>query len=776
MNYKILLSGILCALISAGMVKAQSSTLKKIEGVVVDQESKVIVSVNIRVQGSDIGSVTDDQGRFFLELPEGEHRLVFSSVGYQTKTLEVLVDAKEVKQISIQMEESVQELSSVVITATRSERQLSDLPVPLTVIPKEQIRNMGSLRLNDVLSEQTGLAVVSDHGTGIQIQGFNPEYTLILVDGEPLIGRTAGTLELNRIAVGNIRQIEIVKGPSSSLYGSEALAGVVNIITENPNGVNGTFSTRYGTNNTIDLSTSGNYARDKFGIYAFVNRYRTDGYDLSPESYGNTVDPFSNSTFNSRFTFSPTAKTKFNVSGRYFIEDQESDTNIGSAAQPDIITGKGEVSDWNINSQLSHRFTKKLKTIFRFYATKYKTESLLRHKSNDEVYDESFFKQTFYRPEVQGEYFLNEKNTLTLGVGRIWESVEATRYEDKKRFNDNYFYFQYEWIPVRKINLIAGGRYDAHSAYSSQFSPKLSIQYDALNWLSIRASSGVGFKAPDFRQLYLNFTNAVAGYSVFGSQEVEAGVKRLQDEGQISELLMDPSSFGDLKAESSIAYNLGFLLRPVSKVSSTINLFRNNINDLIQTQAVARKTNGQSVFSYFNLEDVFTQGVEADISYALSKSLTVALGYQYLITKDKSVVDQLKQGEVFARDPETQATYQVDEKNYGGLFNRSRHMANAKIFYNNEEQGWSATLRTIYRGRYGFGDRNGNAILDADNEYVNGYAILNLSAGKSFGKILSIQAGCDNLFDYTDPQYITALPGRLFWMSASVCLSTKNKN
>lgn len=776
MNYKILLSGIFCVFFSAGMVKAQSSNLGKVEGVVVDQQSKVIMSVNIRVQGSDIGSVTDDQGQFYLELSEGEHTLVFSSVGYQTKTLNVLVDAEEVKRVSIQMEESVQELNSVVITATRSERQLSDLPVPLTVIPKEQIRNMGSLRLNDVLSEQTGLAVVNDHGTGIQIQGFNPEYTLILVDGEPLIGRTAGTLELNRIAVGNIRQIEIVKGPSSSLYGSEALAGVVNIITENPNGVNGTFSTRYGTNNTIDLSASGNYVSDKFGIYAFINRYGTDGYDLSPESYGNTVDPFSNSTFNSRFTFSPTTKTKLNISGRYFIEDQESDTNVGSDAQPDVITGKGEESDWNINSQLSHRFTKKLKTTFRFYATKYKTESLLRHKSNGEVYDESFFHQTFYRPEVQGEYFFNEKNTFTLGVGRIWESVEATRYEDKKKFNNNYFYFQYEWIPVRKINLIAGGRYDAHSAYSSQFSPKLSIQYDALNWLSIRASSGVGFKAPDFRQLYLNFTNAVAGYSVFGSQEVESGVKRLQDEGQISEVLMDPSSFGDLKAESSIAYNVGFLLKPTSKISSTINLFRNDINDLIQTQAVARKTNGQSVFSYFNLEEVFTQGVETDISYALSKSLTVALGYQYLITKDKSVVNQLKQGEVFARDPETQATYRVDEKNYGGLFNRSRHMANAKIFYNNKEQGWSATLRTIYRGRYGFGDRNGNVILDADNEYVNGYAIVNLSAGKSFGKILLIQAGCDNLFDFTAPQYITALPGRLLWVSASVCPSKKNNN
>jgi outer membrane receptor for ferrienterochelin and colicins len=125
-------------------------------------------------------------------------------------------------------------LEAVVVAATRTERQAGALPMPVTVIGQGQIRQSGSVRLGDILREQTGLAIVNDHGQGLQVQGFNPDYTLILVDGEPLVGRTAGTLELGRLTVGNIKQIEIVKGPSSSLYGSEALAGVVNIITENP--------------------------------------------------------------------------------------------------------------------------------------------------------------------------------------------------------------------------------------------------------------------------------------------------------------------------------------------------------------------------------------------------------------------------------------------------------------------------------------------------------------------------------------------------------------
>ena len=88
-----------------------------------------------------------------------------------------------------------QHLGDVVVTATRTEKALTDVAIPVSVVGAKQIKNMGSLRLGDVLREQTGLSLVADHGQGIQLQGLNSEYTLILVDGEPLIGRTAGTLD-----------------------------------------------------------------------------------------------------------------------------------------------------------------------------------------------------------------------------------------------------------------------------------------------------------------------------------------------------------------------------------------------------------------------------------------------------------------------------------------------------------------------------------------------------------------------------------------------------
>lgn len=666
------------------------------------------------------------------------------------------------------------QLNEVVVTATRSERTLAELPVPLTIISKEQIKSMGSLRLNDVLAEQTGLTLVSDHGSGIQIQGFAPDYTLILIDGEPLIGRTAGTLELNRIAVGNIKQIEIVKGPSSSLYGSEALAGVVNIITDKATGTKGSFTARYGTNNTSDLGTTLNYKQNKFNASVFVNRYSTAGYDLSPETEVSTVDPYYNYTLQSKLNYNFSKQSELSVSFRYFREKQNSFAEAVEDSSP--LDSKSDTEDWNINPVLQHKFSDKLKTSFRFYGSGFSNTTDLRYQSDASWYDSSFFKQHFFRPEIQTEYFLNSKNIFTLGLGRIWETVEATRYDGKMQYETNYLYFQYEWQPITKLNVIAGARYDNNTAYAPQFSPKLSTQYEINSWLAIRGSFGVGFRAPDFRQLYLNFTNNTVGYSVFGTQEVEAGIQRLADRGEITSILVDPATITKIDAESSRAFNLGFKLTPIKSLPVNLAFFRNDVSDLITTQAVAQKTNGYFVYSYLNISQAIMKGLEVDASYPLFKNMSLSAGYQYLLTLDKDVVDQLKSGQVYKKDPETNITSRVSLSSYGGLFNRSKHMANAKVFYSHPGSGWEGSVRAIYRGRYGFGDLNNSTILDDDSEYVEGYTTVNLSIAKNIKDFFRVQIGCDNVFGYTNPDYIASIPGRLLWASAAFTFSPKSKS
>ena len=177
---------------------------------------------------------------------------------------------------------TVYESETMVITATRTLRDVEDVSIPVSVVSGEEINRSGSMRLSDILSEQTGMQIVNDHGTGIQVQGFDPDYTLIMIDGNPVIGRTTGTLDLTRISVRNVEQIEIVKGPSSALWGSDALAGVVNIITsQSTEPISGSLTTRYGENNTLDLNGSVSLNRAGWNNDISVNRNSSNGYALN---------------------------------------------------------------------------------------------------------------------------------------------------------------------------------------------------------------------------------------------------------------------------------------------------------------------------------------------------------------------------------------------------------------------------------------------------------------------------------------------------------------
>ena len=181
-------------------------------------------------------------------------------------------------------------MDPMVVTATRSEKVLEDVAVPTSVITAEVMEREGASRLGDVLAYQMGMALFDDHGTGLQVQGFASEYTLILLDGEPVIGRTAGTLDVDRITVKGLSHLEIVRGPSSSLYGSEALAGVVNLIIAPPaEGMEGAASVRIGSHSTSDMAFQMEGGREQAGARFVINRYASDGYDLTPETYGPTT-------------------------------------------------------------------------------------------------------------------------------------------------------------------------------------------------------------------------------------------------------------------------------------------------------------------------------------------------------------------------------------------------------------------------------------------------------------------------------------------------------
>ena len=652
---------------------------------------------------------------------------------------------------------SVTKLEEVVVTATRTKRNLSSLPLPTSIITSEAISKAGSTRLSEILFEQTGLVTIPDFGgaEGIQVQGLDAAYTLILIDGVPLVGRSAGTLDLSRVSVGNIERIEIVKGASSSLYGSEALAGVINIITKKPKNdiVTGNVSYRYASFNTSDANANLTFKKNKFSGSIFGNYYATNGYDLNENTPEQTVEPFHNFTIQPKFYYDFSQNVKLTIGTRFYNQNQEYNAIISD----ENYAGESKITEWNSQVKLVHKWNAKIDSEYEVYTTNYKTDEFL-NDSNNQLFEESFYNQWLFRPEIRTTFSIG-KNKLTGGVGINHESLERTYFSSNIVFNSQYAFLQYDYNPTQKWNVLLGFRYDNHDQYKSQFSPKLAANFKVTPQLSLKSSIGYGFKAPDFRQLYFDFTNSSIGYAVFGYNVAEDRLDELENQGQLLYRADDINFNQALKPESSINLNFGFAYNK-GKLKWETNAFYNSISNLIDTKAVAQKTNGQNVFSYFNIDEIFTYGVENNVHYKWNNNLVFSLGYQYLIAKDKSVVKALEEGKIFARDPITLASFQLKKSDYFGLFNRSKHTANFKILYKIPSIKSDVNLRVFYRSKYGVFDSNNNQILDKYDEFVDDYFITNISFTKEFKERISFQIGALNLFDYTNPDEISNLPGR----------------
>jgi outer membrane receptor for ferrienterochelin and colicins len=744
-----------------------------IQGTVVDADGAPISQATLYLS-EVIWTISDDDGSFLLEnVPNGDYELTVSRVGFESEKIDVVIPFTEIEPFTITLKEKVYNNNPVIVTADRSSKLLEDVSVPVEVINQAEIRSSGSLRLSDILDEQIGLNVVSDHGTGIQVQGFDPEYTLILIDNQPLIGRTAGTLDLTRLAVGNIEQIEIVKGPSSALWGSNALAGVINIITEKGNDpFNLDISTRYGSFETMDLGVNGTFKIDNLRGRFFGNYNGSDGYDLNTSTVAPTIPEYDNLTLSGGVNYRISRNVDLGISTRYYSEDQYYNDEINNRFTVDPVTGENYQTDFSITPEIKINLGNRFLLVTNAFLSSFESNSTSIFSETGEVYFSDDFEQTLNRFETQGSAYWNKDHTTVVGAGMNREDLTAEIYADVPFF-DSYFGFgQHEWWLNEKLSLTGGFRYDIHSEYESQFSPKFSSLYKASDKLQIRASLGGGYKAPDFRQLFLNFTNPVAGYSVFGSSTVVEGINRLDQDGQLVEIFFDPTNIGEIKAERSFAFNTGFDWSASGELKFTFNAFRNNVQNLIETQRIALKTNGQSVFSYFNFKRVFTQGLETEIKYSPTaiKGFNLSIGYQMLDAQREitRTFDRVVDGVLVT----------VSEDTYIPLFNRSRHSFNLKLFQYVERFDLETSLRFNVRGKYWFTDFNENG-RDETNEYVLvantiddvlNKTIVNYTLSKTFYERYQLQVGINNLFNFQDELVLPSNPGRTFFTQLNIKL------
>lgn len=641
---------------------------------------------------------------------------------------------------------------------------------PTLVISRKNIELMGSRRVDEVLREQTGMAMVSDLGAGnrsvgLQMQGFSSEYILILLDGQPMTGRLSGNFDLSRIGVTDVERIEIIKGAASSLYGSDALGGTVNIITrQQVSQPQGYASFRYGTYNTLDASLRGETPfREQKGFAHFsANYYRTDGFNVNTAylQEGKTSPPYHSITLQGRARRNLSQITSLQASARY--ASRESDMLRSYGAQPfnDLLNER----DLNTALTLNHRGGSGWRLLGRYYFTRYQTEQEVVLKENNRQLQENRFTQQNHRLELQAG---KNYNTLSLIGGAGGEHQLYRQQRDGVHNNMlNYFaYAQAQYKPGNTLQLTAGLRYDGNTDYGGKLNFSAGAGYRPAKWLKLNASFGNGFKAPTYAQMYQVFTNITQGYTVIGANIFHAKAEELKNAGTVKQVWGNAVNIRDLQPETSTSFNLGLTFNITAEAEISVNGFYHNIRNLINTEQFGIMNNGQQLFSYININSVRNRGLEAGFRISPLEGLLFTAGYQWLDMRSNDVLDSIKTGAgayAYVRTPEGIRRAGMDD--YFGLPNRSRHSANAQLYYEYKPWGLGASFRAAYRGKYGFLDVDNNGYIDRYDVFVEGYTLLNLSLQKSLlQKRLTLRFSIDNLTNLTN-YLMPSQPGRV-WMA-----------
>ncbi|MBB6273315.1 outer membrane receptor for ferrienterochelin and colicins [Pedobacter cryoconitis] len=753
-------------------VKAQTKGILK--GRVTDEKNNALSGASVLLEPDHRVAISDKNGGFELtRLYTGTYTIKITAVGFSPYTAETDIAPGHTKPLHIKLQTAENGLDQVNIsTGHHNPDNLIDMVhsiMPSTVITRKTIEQMGSRRLDEVLKEQTGLAIVSDIGSGnravgLQMQGFDSGYTMIMIDGQPMVGRNSGNFDLSRITVSNIEKIEIIKGASSCLYGSEALAGVVNIVTrKNITHPQGLAALRYGSYNLVDATLEGEtpFAGKKGSAYISANYYRTDGFNANPYlKEGKTAPPFDSYSLQGRGRYMLNEISTLNFNGRYTTRHSVNELNYGVRPSTDVMDER----DLNGSLSLNNNFRNGLRLKTQYYLTRYQTEQDITDLNSGALIPGNRFTQYLHRAEVQATHELTKTLNLTGGIGGAYEHLNDVSYRGSKDMSNYFAYWQADWKTSDKIGITGGARYDYHNKYGSKINPSIGFRYTPIKDLTFKAAIGTGFKTPNFRQLYLVFTNLQTGYTVLGAEEFSREIQVLKDAGQISSIWPIASRVGQLKPERSVSYSTGFTFTAIKSVKLDVNVFYNDIKNFINSEQVATKTSGQQIFSYVNIARAYLTGTEISLNWAATRSLNINAGYQLLYAIDRGVIDSIKTGQGLygqVYDTDKNEMRRSTRADYFGMANRSRHMANIKFTYEHEKSGLTGSFRVNYRSKYGFMEANrANNFIDNYDTFVRSFFLFNASVQKTFyRKHLSLQLTADNLLNYRD-QLMPAQQGR----------------
>lgn len=492
---------------------------------------------------------------------------------------------------------------TTVVTGSRLAERTSDATVATEVITRRQIQETGARTVTELFQSRAGLETMSNVGsTALRMQGLGPEYSLVLIDGQRAAGRINGGIDLGRISVEDIEQIEIIKGPSSVLWGSEALAGTINIITrKSRKRLGGSVTASYGTLNQADVQATAEATTGYFGVGITGGFKRRDAYDLDPADVATNGSAFDQGQAALSVTFGQTSKRGPNAE-LHLDFTRRSQAAIDASATGAVFdrTSRDNVLDARLTGRLPAGRGSVSATVG---ASMFDRRFIVDQRGSnalDEVQD------TFdgnLQLQAQADQALGEQHVGLVGGELLIEQLRSTRLVggEGRRLRGALF-LQDTWSPLSESRLsIAGGaRVDVDSLFGSAVTPRVSARFTPSPALTLRLSTGLGFRAPSFQELLLQFENASAGYVVVGNP--------------------------NLRPERSFGTTFSGELRPAADWLVTLGLFWNELWDMIGYEAL---TGGSTMrFQTTNLARARTRGGELSVAWATPyKPLSLEAGY-----------------------------------------------------------------------------------------------------------------------------------------------------
>jgi outer membrane receptor for ferrienterochelin and colicins len=495
----------------------------------------------------------------------------------------------------------------IVVTGTRAEAPRAASPVITEVIDRQRLEASGVQTVSEALAMRPGLFI--DRGvagtTGLTIQGLGPQYSMILVDGARQIGRTDGYLDLDRFGVADLEQIEIVRGPTSALYGADALGGVVNLITRKPApGFAVDLAGRLDGRRASEARARITAGRDDLAATVSGELRDAPAIRRDRTTAATTIDAYQDRHLSGRATSPRGDHWRLDGSADYLYRDLRGVDAEATGATFDrrnlVETASGRLGA----RYASDRTAAQLSADASVYRDQYlhdqqRSDALDRY----EVTDERLVEGAAQLAHQLGEH------RVTGGGELLHEALDADRLSAPGSRTRGAVYAQDEWRLGGDGQLIVlpAARVDLDSQFGTHATPRLAARWQVAPALVVRGSAGAGYRAPSFKELLLHFENPSVGYVVDGNPALSPETSRSAQAG------------------------LEWQVRPSLWLSASG--FYNGLHDLIAAITEPDDGSGTLRFRYGNIGRARTAGLETSAMVSRGR-LGVELGYALTRTRD----------------------------------------------------------------------------------------------------------------------------------------------